>query len=109
MPDETEDELRERINQKLDIDVEVTDIYIDLEEDGEGVSQIKSGQVAGAGGKSKGTQAVSVTESAGGWSALLGNRNKLLYIVLRFVLIAVVAIVLPLVFNNKKDGGAEKK
>lgn len=94
-PDESEDELRERINHKLDIDVEVTDIYFDLEEDGQGLGQIDTIEhtvVDGTKGAAAGT----------GYFAQLGNR-KLLFLFIRFLLIAISAVVIPLVFNSKKD------
>lgn len=102
-PDESEDELRERINQKLDIDVEVTDIYFDLEEDGQGLSRsgnfIDTIDQAVADGGPKGA-------NTGGFMAQLGNR-KLLFLFIRFVLIAIGAVVIPLVFNTKKEGASK--
>lgn len=95
-PDESEDELRERINHKLDIDVEVTDIYFDLE-DGHGLSRnghfIETIEQTVADGTK--TAASQITSQ-------LGNR-KMLFLFIRFVLIAVGAIIIPLVFNYKKD------
>lgn len=88
--DENEDELRERINSKLDIDVEVTDIYFDLEEDGHGrddASIETIGQAAGPATKG-GTELTSQ----------LGGDRKMLLLFIRFALVAVVAVVIPLIF-----------
>lgn len=96
-PDESEDELRERINHKLDIDVEVTDIYFDLEEDGQGRNRFietidqKDGTRAGAS---------QLTTQP-------GNR-KMLFLFIRFAVIAIAAIVIPLVFNNSKKDSDSK-
>lgn len=96
-PDESEDELRERINHKLDIDVEVTDIYFDLEEDGQGRNSFietidqKDGTRAGA----------------SQLTAQPGNR-KMLFLFIRFAVIAIAAIVIPLVFNNSKKDSDSK-
>lgn len=95
-PDESEDELRERINHKLDIDVEVTDIYFDLE-DGQGLS--RSGNFIET---IEQTVADGTKAAASQITSQLGNR-KMLFLFIRFVLIAVAAIIIPLVFNSKRD------
>lgn len=97
-PEESEDELRERINHKLDVDVEVTDIYFDLEEDGQGLST--SANII----ETLGNTVTDGTKAAGSLftSPMVGNR-KWLMLLLRFVLVAIVAIVIPLVFSSKKD------
>lgn len=96
-PDEGEDQLRERINAKLDIDVEVTDIFFDLEEDGDG----GDGDGGGGGALIK-TIEQTVADTTKEITSQLGNR-KGFYLVVRFLLVAVLAIVIPLVFNSKKD------
>lgn len=94
-PQEGQDDLLERINTKLDILVEVTDIYFDLEEDGPGedsdLIETIAQQHAGHTGKKAATAET---------TSPLANR-KLLMLLLRFVLVAVVAIVLPLIFSKK--------
>lgn len=89
--DENEDELRERINAKLDIDVEVTDIYFDLEEDGQGRDDASIDTIGQASGHStKGCTAELTSQ--------LGGSRKILFLIIRFALVAVVAVVIPLIF-----------
>lgn len=102
-PTESEDELRERINHKLDIDVEVTDIYFDLEEDGQGLS--RSHYIETVGGTGATTLDGKKSSGAGASQAigLLGGNRKMLFLFIRFVVIAIGAIVIPMVFNSKKE------
>lgn len=77
--------------------MEVTDIYFDLEEDGQGFgasgSYLQSGdQIDGSGQAGGKSNAV---------TGQIGNR-KMMYLVIRFVLVALGAIIIPLVFYPKK-------
>lgn len=97
-PDEDEDQLRERINSKLDIDVEVTDIYFDLEEDGNGGGGDGDGHLI----KTIEQTVADTTKAASQITSQLSNR-KGFYLFMRFLLVAALAIVIPVVFNSKKE------
>lgn len=105
-PDETEDELRERINSKLDIDVEVTDIYFDLEGAGDQRNlfgdSIDGGRRLNDSGANSGVSGDESGGGGGGRSGVTTNRpepgnnmssNNYVTTLIRFIFVLIVALV----------------